>query len=42
MSRNELVNSLKGELRYAQLANIAVKEGNVIWYYLNRYNDLST
>jgi hypothetical protein len=42
MSRNELVNSLKGELRYAQLANIAVQEGNSIWYYLNHYNELST
>ena len=42
MSRNELVNSLKGELRYAQLANIAAQEGNSIWYYLNHYNELST
>lgn len=42
MSRNELVNSLKGELRYAQLVNIAVQEGNSIWYYLNHYNELST
>lgn len=42
MSRNELVNSLKGELRYAQLANIATQEGNSIWYYLNHYNELST
>ena len=42
MSRNELVNSLKGELRYAQLANIAVQEGNAIWYYLNNYNELSS
>jgi hypothetical protein len=42
MSRNELVNSLKGELRYAQLVNIATQEGNSIWYYLNHYNELST
>ena len=42
MSRNELVNSLKGELRYAQLVNIATQEGNAIWYYLNHYNELST
>ena len=42
MSRNELVNSLKGELRYAQLVNIAAQEGNSIWYYLNHYNELST
>jgi len=42
MSRNELVNSLKGELRYAQLVNIATQEGNAIWYYLNHYNELSS
>lgn len=42
MSSGELMKSLRGDMKYAQLASLAQEKGNVISYYINRYNDLST
>ena len=42
MSSGELMRSLRGDMKYAQLASLAQEKGNVISYYINRYNDLST
>ena len=42
LSSGELLRSLRGDLKYAQLATLAQQKGNVIGYYFNEYNRLCT